>query len=56
MLTTDKNMRYQQNLDGRKIAVVVLSTGRWTLVKLKLDTIAQAIDAATPGRYFEVPI
>jgi predicted nuclease of predicted toxin-antitoxin system len=56
LLTTDKNMRYQQNLSGRTIAVVVLSTGRWTLVKLRLDAIAHAVSNATPGSYFEVTI
>jgi len=33
LLTTDKNLSYQQNLAGRKIAVVVLGQGRWTLIK-----------------------
>ena len=32
-LTTDRNIRYQQNLSHRKIAIVVLGKGRWTLVK-----------------------
>jgi hypothetical protein len=33
LVTTDKNLSYQQNLAGRKIAVVVLGQGRWTLIK-----------------------
>jgi predicted nuclease of predicted toxin-antitoxin system len=28
-LTTDKNMRYQQNLTGRSIAVVVIGVQQW---------------------------
>ena len=32
LLTADKNMRYQQNLRGRRIALVVLSTPRWPIV------------------------
>lgn len=28
-LTTDRNLRHQQNLTGRKIAIVVLGKGRW---------------------------
>ena len=35
LLTADKNMRYQQNLEGRKIALVVLSTPQWPVVRLK---------------------
>ncbi len=33
LVTTDKNISYQQNLSGRKIAIVVLERGRWSLVK-----------------------
>jgi len=33
LVTTDKNLRYQQNLTGRKIALVVLGQGRWSLIK-----------------------
>jgi hypothetical protein len=56
LLTTDKNIRYQQNLEGRRIALVVLSTPRWPIVKLHVDKIIAAVTAATPGSYFEVKI
>jgi hypothetical protein len=56
LLTADKNMRYQQNLAGRRIALVVLSTPQWPLVRLHLDIIAAAVNAATPGSYAEVTI
>jgi len=56
ILTADKNMRYQQNLIGRRIAIIVLSTPQWPLVRLHLDLIAAAVNAATPGSYSEVNI
>jgi hypothetical protein len=56
LLTADKNMRYQRNLTGRRIALVVLSTPQWPLVKLHLDKIAAAVDAASPGSFAEVDI
>ena len=56
LLTADKNIRYQQNLEGRRIALVVLSTPRWPVVKLHVDKIVAAVTAATPGSYFEVEI
>ena len=56
LLTADKNMRYQQNLAGRRIALVVLSTPQWPLVRLHMERIAAAVNAATPGRYTEVDI
>jgi len=55
-LTTDRNLRYQQNLARRRIAIVVLGKGRWRLIKLRLPEIAAAVDAATPGSFAEVEI
>ena len=56
LLTADKNMRYQQNLRGRKIAIVVLSTPQWPVVRLHLDRIAAAVNAAKPGSQTEVQL
>jgi tRNA G18 (ribose-2'-O)-methylase SpoU len=56
LLTTDKQIRYQQNLKGRKIAIVVLGQSPWGLVQLHLERIAVAVNAATPGSYAEVEI
>jgi predicted nuclease of predicted toxin-antitoxin system len=56
VVTADKNMRYQQNLGGRKIAVVVLSTPQWPIVKLHLEKIAAAVNTATAGSYIEVEL
>jgi hypothetical protein len=56
LLSTDKNIRYQQNLAGRKIALVILSNSQWPQVRLRLDRIAAAVDACAPGRYTEVEI
>jgi len=51
LLTTDKNMRYQQNLTGRKIAVVVLGRQQWPSVRPHVRLIVEAINAAVPGSY-----
>jgi hypothetical protein len=56
LLTADNNMRYQQNLTGRRIALVVLSTPQWPLVRLHIEKIAAAVNAVTPGSYAEVAI
>lgn len=55
-LTTDKNLRYQQNLKNRKLAIVVLGKARWRLVRPLLPEIVTAVNSATPGSYTEVPI
>jgi hypothetical protein len=56
LLSTDKNMRYQQNLAGRTIAIVILGNQQWPDVRACLDRIADAVDRATPGSYTEVAI
>jgi hypothetical protein len=56
LLTTDKNIRYQQNLTGREIAIVVLGNSAWRMVRKHLDQVIVAVNAATPGSYVEVKI
>ena len=56
LLTSDKNIRYQQNLSGRKIAIIVLGNQQWPDVRLHMARIVAAIDAAMPGSYSEVEI
>jgi len=55
-LTADKNIQFQQNLAGRRIAVVVLSTPQWPLVRLHTEKIVVAVNTAKPGSYAEVHI
>ena len=56
LLTSDKNIRYQQNLSGRKIAIVVLGNQQWPDVQLHIDRIVAAVNGASPGSYSEVEI
>jgi hypothetical protein len=57
LITTDQNIRYQQNLADRKIAIVVLAgSTKWSRVRLHHERIATVVNAATPGSYTEVAI
>jgi hypothetical protein len=56
LLTTDKNLLYQQNLSERKIAIVVLGRSRWSLIRPVLDQVARAINEAKPGSYAVVEV
>jgi hypothetical protein len=56
LLTTDKNMRYQQNLTGLKLAFVVLGNSQWPVVRRYVERVVAAVDGATPGSYTEVDI
>ena len=56
LVTTDRNLSYQQNLTDRKIAIVVLGKGRWSLIRRYVGRVVEAVNAATPGSYTEVEI
>jgi hypothetical protein len=57
LFTTDGNLRYQQNLTGRKLAIVALTgTTKWSRVRLHLERIVATINSATPGSYAEVEV
>ena len=56
LLSTDKNIRYQQNLEGRRIAIVILGNSRRPDVHRYIDRVIAAVNAAAPGSYTEVEI
>ena len=55
-VTTDRNLRHQQNLRGRRIAIVVLGSARWKLIRKRLPQIARTVAAGTPGSVVEIEI
>lgn len=55
-LTSDQQLKYQQNLKGRKLAILVLSTNRWPQVKAKTPEIIAAVLALKPGDYVELSL
>lgn len=55
-LTADQNLRYQQNLTGRRIAILVLTTNDWTVLRNHTKRIATAVDAMLPGSYRELDL
>lgn len=56
LLTTDKNLKYQQNLSVRTISIVVLSTTSWPRIQLEVPRIVEAVALAVPGSYFEIDV
>jgi hypothetical protein len=56
LFSTDKNIRYQQNLSGRKTAIVVLGNSQWPVVRLYLDKITSTLNACKPRSYTEIEI
>ena len=56
LITTDQNMRYQQNLSGRRLAILVLLSTAWPDIRLRIDEIRTAVIDTRPGDVTEVPI
>lgn len=56
LLTTDQNLRYQQNLADRQLAILVLRSTSWPRIQRRVEEICQAVEAITPGAYVEVAI
>jgi hypothetical protein len=54
LLTTDKNIRHQQNPGGRLLAIVVLPTTDWRKIRMHTDAVAQALESLSPGGYIEL--
>ena len=55
-VTSDQNFVFQQNLAGRNIAVVVLSTNRWATIRVQPQTVQRAVANASPGTFSRVTL
>jgi hypothetical protein len=55
IVTTDQNLRYQQNLANRQLAIVVLLTTDWGRIRRATDSVVRAVSTLSPGDYIELP-
>ena len=53
-ITTDQNLRYQQNLAVRQLAILVLPTTSWPTIKNHLGSILNALGSIRGGDYLEI--
>jgi len=53
-LTGDKNLRYQQNLEGRRLSIVVFPSNRLQIVKSLASALTAALDQIPSGAYIEL--
>jgi hypothetical protein len=53
-ITTDQNLRYQQNLTGRKVSILILPTTRWPEIRQNASAIATAVADMKPGDFREL--
>ena len=54
LITTDQNMRHQQNFAGRHLAIIVLLSGAWPYTQSRIEDIRAAVAEAQPGELREV--
>jgi hypothetical protein len=54
LITSDQNMQYQQNLQGRNIAILLLPTNRWPILSLHLDEIRDVVLQMKPKAFMEL--
>ena len=55
-VTTDRNLRYQQNLSDRQIAIVVLLSTSWPKIRTQTDKVCGVINEIKLGDYVEISI
>jgi predicted nuclease of predicted toxin-antitoxin system len=55
-ITSDQNLRYQQNLAGRTLAILMLSTKDWDTIKNGAASIAAAVEAIRPSEFIELEL
>jgi hypothetical protein len=56
LVTTDRNLRYQQNLRDRQIAIVVLLSTSWPKIRIQTDKVCGVINVIKLGDYVEISI
>ena len=54
LVTTDQNLKYQQVLMYRKIAILVLPTTRWTQIRSHISEVVATVQTIKPGEYREL--
>ena len=53
-VTTDQNLLHQQNLQGRRLAILVLPTTNWLEIEKHSTEVAAVVNSLQPGEYREV--
>ena len=56
LITTDRNLKHQQNLSQRQLAIFVLLSTSWPLIQQRIEEIRTALASLSSGDYVEVAI
>jgi hypothetical protein len=55
-ITTDQNLSHQQNLSGRRLAIISLSTTSWPRIQKHVHLVVDAVNSISPGEFRSVGI
>ena len=56
LVTADQNLRYQQNLSGRKLAILILPSNQVPVVVQLLPQVESTLATIQPGTLVEIPL
>jgi hypothetical protein len=56
LITTDQNLRYQQQLAARQLAIIVLLSTSWPRIQRRTEAIQAAVERVVPGGYEEIAL
>ena len=56
LITTDQNIRYQHNLAGKRLGILVLLSTSWPRIQPRIGDVQNVVDGMQPGGYREFPI
>ena len=54
LITTDQQLRHQQNFEGKNLGIAVLMTTSWPRIKSQIDSVVTQINQMLPGQYLEI--
>ena len=54
IITTDQSLKYQQQVTGRKLAILVLMTTSWPVIRADVGEVVAAVEQIQPGEYKEL--
>lgn len=56
LISTDQNLPYQQNLSGKKLAVIILPSNKVPIIAQLIPAIEQALQTIHPATFVEIPL
>ena len=56
LVTTDQNLPYQQKLEGRRLAILILPTTSWPKLKHRVRDVEVALATLEPGSVLRLPV